>query len=170
MPDRDAARGQQARGAPLAGEGLELRQAPDGAASDPAGGDSGFVWPVRVYYEDTDAAGLVYYANYLKFLERARSERLRAAGLDQRALKEQDGVVFVVRRLSVDYRKPARFDDRLVVGADVVEMGRCRVRFRQDIRRDGELLVAAEVEVACIDGAVFRPAPIPPAVRRGLFS
>lgn len=123
-----------------------------------------FVWPVRVYYEDTDAGGVVYYANYLRFFERARTEWLRTLGFEQDALLRDAGVVFAVRRVEVDYLRPARFNDLLAVQARVAERGRASLVFEQEIRRDGEVLCRGLVKVACLDAASFRPAPIPQAV------
>ncbi len=121
---------------------------------------------LRVYYEDTDLAGIVYYANYLKFIERARSEMLRDAGVDQTRLKAERGLAFVVRRLEVDYRSPARFDDLLAVETRVLEIGGARLLLAQDVRRGSETdpLVAAKVEIAVI-GASGRPERLPQAAR-----
>jgi acyl-CoA thioester hydrolase len=105
---------------------------------------------VRVYYEDTDFAGIVYYANYLKFIERARTEMLREAGIDQSRLKAEHGLVFVVARVTVDYRAPARFDDLLTVETRVERIGRAALDMRQDVLRDERLLVTALVRLACI--------------------
>lgn len=121
---------------------------------------SEFVWPVRVYYEDTDSGGVVYYANYLKFMERARTEWLRALGFEQTALAAAHGVMFVVRRVTVEYLQPARFNDELSVTSVVKRLGSCRIVFAQRIRRDA-LLVTGETEVACVSVASFRPVKIP---------
>lgn len=120
-----------------------------------------FVWPVRVYWEDTDAGGVVYYANYLKFLERARTEWLRALGIEQTELAEQDGVLFVVRRVEADYLKPARFNDALTVECRLAEIGRASLEMDQGIRRGEELLLSARVRAACVTAGQFRPARIP---------
>jgi acyl-CoA thioester hydrolase len=122
---------------------------------------SSFLWPVRVYYEDTDAGGIVYYANYLKFLERCRTEWLRAAGIDQQALRAEAGRQFVVASLRLEYRRPARLDDELTVGAALDETARSHVHFAQAIWRGGELLLAARVQVACVDCASLTPARLP---------
>lgn len=120
-----------------------------------------FVWPVRVYWEDTDAGGVVYYANYLKFLERARSEWLRALGFEQDALRERDGVVFVVRRVEIDYLAPARFNDALEVTAGLAATGGASLDIEQVIQRGPTRLVAARVKLACVDAVMFKPARIP---------
>lgn len=123
-----------------------------------------FVWPVRVYWEDTDAGGVVYYANYLRFLERARSEWLRHLGIEQTELARRDGVVFVVRHVSADYLRPARFDDLLAVHCQVEELGRASLVMAQEVRRGEERLLAARVRIACVEQIGFRPAKIPPHV------
>ncbi|MCU0767395.1 MAG: tol-pal system-associated acyl-CoA thioesterase [Gammaproteobacteria bacterium] len=125
---------------------------------------NGFAWPVRVYYEDTDAGGVVYYANYLRFLERARTEWLRSLGFEQDALARDAGVIFAVRRVEVDYLKPARFNDALTVHARIAERGRASLVFAQEVRRGDEVLVKGMVKVACLEAASFRPAPIPAAI------
>ncbi len=120
-----------------------------------------FSLPVRVYYEDTDAAGVVYYANYLRFLERARTEWLGALGHPLAELEREHGIVFVVRRLAIDYRLPARLADLLDVGVTVESVGRARLAARQDVRRNGTVLVDARVELACVDAVRWKPARIP---------
>ena len=125
----------------------------------------GFTWPVRVYWEDTDAGGVVYYANYLKFLERARTEWLSMLGLEQDHLAEEAGVVFVVRRVEADYLKPARFNDRLTVHSELTELNRASLLMTQQIVRGEEILLRAVVKVACVEyapkHAQLRPAKIP---------
>ena len=116
---------------------------------------------MRVYYEDTDLGGVVYYANYLKFLERARTEWLRALGFEQTGLAAVHGVVFVVRSISLDYLKPARFDDRLEVTVAPGDIGASRIALSQLVRRGAEDLAAAQVELACVNTATFRPVRIP---------
>jgi acyl-CoA thioester hydrolase len=123
--------------------------------------DAAFVWPVRVYYEDTDAAGVVYYANYLKFMERARTEWLRAAGYDQRALAAQHGVAFVVRSASIDYLKPARFDDCLQVTVELTRVGAGHIELSQRVMREEAELATAAVKVACVGSRTMRPVRIP---------
>ena len=123
-----------------------------------------FTWPVRVYYEDTDLGGVVYYANYLKFMERARTEWLRALGVDQSALLAERRLIFVIVRAEVEYRQPARFDDLLCVTAALVARRRTTMTFGQTIHRgerDGPILITGRVEAACVDADSFRPRPIP---------
>lgn len=124
-----------------------------------------FSLPVRVYYEDTDAGGVVYYANYLKFCERARTEWLRATGVDQSQLHAELKIVFVVRSLTADYRLPAVLDDLLEVVSTISRLGRASVVFDQQIRREDQLVFEAQITIACIDSVAKRPVPIPPAVR-----
>jgi acyl-CoA thioester hydrolase len=121
----------------------------------------GFTWPARVYWEDTDGGGVVYYANYLKFLERARTEWLRALGFVQTQLAKDPGIVFVVASLTIDYRRPARLDDALVVTCNYEPDGAACMKFNQRILRGDELLVEASVRVACLDAASFRPKRLP---------
>jgi acyl-CoA thioester hydrolase len=120
-----------------------------------------FSIPVRVYYEDTDAGGVVYYANYLRFMERARTEWLRALGFEQDELSRQHGVVFAVRSVTVDFLKPARFNDLLLATLVVQRLGRASATFFQTIEREGTVLCQAEVKVACLDSASFTPRPFP---------
>ena len=119
-----------------------------------------FVWRVRVYYEDTDAAGVVYYANYLKFMERARTEWLRALGVEQSQMLAEYGVVFVVHNVAVSYLKPARYDDELTVFSRIQKLGQARIRFDQQVQRDC-VLVTSEVEVVCVNAKTFKPVKIP---------
>jgi acyl-CoA thioester hydrolase len=125
-------------------------------------------WPVRVYYEDTDAGGVVYYANYLRYFERARTEWLRALGIDQIALRAAEGVIFVVVSASVEYRKPARLDDQLVITADVIEAGRAYFVFRQTARRGDELLASATVKAACVNEKTLAPTRLPAILRNAI--
>ena len=120
-----------------------------------------FAIAVRVYYEDTDAGGVVYYANYLKFFERCRTEWMRVAGHDQSALAAEAGIGFVARKAACEYLKPARLDDELTIGLEVEKLTRVRVVFRQHARRGEEELVTGTVEIACVDMATLKPAPIP---------
>ncbi|OYY94354.1 MAG: tol-pal system-associated acyl-CoA thioesterase [Hydrogenophilales bacterium 28-61-23] len=120
-----------------------------------------FSWPIRVYWEDTDAGGVVYYANYLKFLERARTEWLSHLGLEQDRLALDEGVVFVVRRVEADYLKPAKFNDRLIVRCELADLSRASLSMEQQVLRGEEVLLKARVKVACVDRAGFRPARIP---------
>lgn len=129
-----------------------------------------FSLSVRVYYEDTDAGGVVYYANYLKFLERARTEWLRSLGYAQQALIEQRGLLFAVRSITLDYLAPARLDDLLAAELRLQRIGRASIEFAQSIRRDGEAkaLCTAQVKVACLEAERFRPAVIPADIKESL--
>lgn len=120
-----------------------------------------FFWPVRVYFEDTDAGGVVYYANYLKYLERARSEWLRALGFDQGALMARTGLGFAVRSIAVEYLKPARLDDELKVVSRIESHGRVQVVFDQRIERGEQTLLTATVRIACMDLNRGKAAPMP---------
>lgn len=115
---------------------------------------------VRVYYEDTDAAGIVYYANYLRFIERGRTEFLRSLGHDQNVLM-REGVAFAVRSIEAEFLKPARLDDLLVIETSIASLGRAQLGFAQRVRRGHELLLDAKIRVACIDPARGRPIPMP---------
>jgi acyl-CoA thioester hydrolase len=120
-----------------------------------------------VYYEDTDLAGIVYYANYLKFFERGRTEALRACGIDQRALQAERGLVFVVRRVEADYLAPARFDDVLEVATWIERLRGASVEMGQTVSRDGRILCRGRVGVACM-GRAGAPLRLPPEVRTAL--
>jgi len=128
----------------------------------------GFHWPVRVYWEDTDAGGVVYYANYLKFMERARSEWLRALGFEQDELRDQWGIMFVVRRVEVDYLAPARFNDEIDVDVSVHEVGRASLSVKQTLTRGSTRLVSAKVRLACVDAVHFKPVKIPSSILQAL--
>lgn len=134
------------------------------AVPGPSDVKSPFIWPTRVYWEDTDAGGVVYHASYLCFLERARTEWLRALGVGQQALRENADRVFAVRAMTLDFLKPARLDDQLAVSVELAECRRASLVIRQAIMRDGEVLVSAEVRVACLAASDFRPRPLPEAV------
>lgn len=129
---------------------------------------SNFTWTIRVYYEDTDAGGVVFYANYLKFFERARTEWLRTAGVSQQLMTETHGVMFVVKSTAVDYHAPAKLDNELKLSVVVEKMGRASVQFIQQAWRiDGEreeLLATGRIKVGCVDALRFRPSEIPPEV------
>jgi acyl-CoA thioester hydrolase len=127
-----------------------------------------FHWPVRVYWEDTDAGGVVYYANYLRFMERARSEWLRAYGFEQDVLRDASGVVFVVRRVEVDYLSPARFNDQIDVSVELQELGRASLSVEQTLTRGATRLVSAQVTLACVDAARFKPVKIPLPILQAL--
>jgi acyl-CoA thioester hydrolase len=125
---------------------------------------TGFAWPVRVYWEDTDGSGVVFYANYLRYMERARTEWCRAAGLDQSRLQAGEGLVFTVVSAQLQFHRPARLDDLLQVTVDIETAKRASLTLRQEVHRDtleGELLVAGRVRVACVDAARFRPRAFP---------
>ncbi|HET9390008.1 MAG TPA: tol-pal system-associated acyl-CoA thioesterase [Steroidobacteraceae bacterium] len=128
---------------------------------------SSFAWAVRVYWEDTDGGGIVYYANYLRFLERARTEWLRSLGHSQRVLAEEQGVVFTVVSLEAEYRRPARLDDELTITCEPQAEGAASIRFAQRIYRAGaepapqRLLLEASVRVACVDARTLRPRRLP---------
>jgi acyl-CoA thioester hydrolase len=124
---------------------------------------SEFVWPVRVYYEDTDAGGLVYYANYLKFLERARTEWLRRLGFEQDRLMQEYGIIFAVRQVELGYHRPARFNELLEVSASIARRGKASLTFYQEVRRqrDHSLLCSGQIKIACLDRDAMRPTPIP---------
>jgi acyl-CoA thioester hydrolase len=128
-------------------------------------GLSEFCLPVRVYYEDTDAAGVVYYANYLRFIERARTDWLRTLGVNQGVLMESHGIAFAVRSLEADYLKPARLDDELIVHSTLEEVGRAQVVFRQNVMRGEELLFSARVRVVSFDPLTARAAAIPKTIQ-----
>ena len=122
-----------------------------------------FTWPIRIYYEDTDAGGIVFYANYLKFFERERTEWLRACGVDQHELAQQDGAIFVVKSATIDYHAPARLDDVLNLTLSIEKLGRASVHFEQQARCGDVLLCSAQVKVGCVDAATLRPRSLPPA-------
>jgi acyl-CoA thioester hydrolase len=131
--------------------------------------DGAFLFPVRVYYEDTDAAGIVYYANYLKFAERARTEMLRHLGVGQEQLRVESGLVFVVRRASADYRRPARLDDDLVIVTRLASLGAATLDLDQEVRRGGDSLVQLSFQIAAL-GRNGRPHRLPPALRAAFLS
>jgi acyl-CoA thioester hydrolase len=120
-----------------------------------------FIWPVRVYYEDTDAAGVVFYANYLNFMERARTEWLRALGFEQTTLMREHNVVFVVRSLAVEYLRPAVFNDALEVTVSLTGTRGSLLEISQVVRRGQRVLVTGDVRVACINTQSFKPVRIP---------
>jgi tol-pal system-associated acyl-CoA thioesterase len=124
--------------------------------------------PVRVYYQDTDAGGVVFHAQYLAFMERARTELLNEAGIDLARFAEQQGVLFLVHELHVRYHQPARLNDMVSVSADVVELGRASLLFRQRVERDGLLLVEADVRVALVDRRRMKPTRIPEELEQAL--
>ena len=123
---------------------------------------------VRVYWEDTDAGGVVFYANYLKFFERARTEWLRAHGVGQQALREQTGMIFIVADTRVRYLSPARLDDEIDVSVEVKEAGRASLLIAQAARRADTLLAEGEIRIGCVDAGTFRPQRIPTEVTHKL--
>jgi acyl-CoA thioester hydrolase len=139
---------------------------PFSALSTHTGAQPVFTWTVRVYYEDTDTGGVVFYANYLKFFERARTEWLRAAGVGQHALTQTHHAMFVVKSTAVDYHAPAKLDDELKLTVVVERLGRASVQFVQEAWRvdNGmpvQLLCSGRIKVGCVDTEAFRPSPIP---------
>jgi acyl-CoA thioester hydrolase len=135
---------------------------------------SGFSWPARVYWEDTDGGGIVYYANYLRFLERARPEWLRSLGYSQQVLAREPGMVFTVASLTVEYRRPARLDDELTITCEPHADRAATIRFRQAIFRGGPggepPILTAEVRVACVDAGTLKPRRLPESLMNVLIS
>ena len=127
-----------------------------------------FQHTLRVYWEDTDAGGVVFYANYLKFFERARTEWLRQLGVGQQALREVTGALFVVTDTRVSYRAPARLDDELRISVDVYERGTASMKIRQQAWRGDTLLAEGEIRIGCVDDGTFRPRRIPIEVSSAL--
>ena len=127
-----------------------------------------FTLPIRVYYEDTDAGGVVYHSQYLNFMERARTEALRSLGFAQWVLRDKMGVLFVVRGLEIQYQKPAVFDDELSIVTELIGMRRCQLTFRQIIQRGGEQLTEATVDVVCVDAHKFKPTSIPSEIQSSM--
>jgi acyl-CoA thioester hydrolase len=120
-----------------------------------------FDWPVQVYWEDTDAGGVVYHSQYLNFMERARTEFLRSLGLVQTTLRDDLSILFVVRDIQIRFKKPAKFDDALNVNTQLLNVGRSLLEFEQNIYRGDEHLIAGKVDVVCIGADSFRPVSIP---------
>jgi acyl-CoA thioester hydrolase len=129
-----------------------------------------FDWPVRVYYEDTDGGGVVYHANYLKFMERARTEWLRNMGFAQSELKNNLGVLFVVRNIALQYKRSACYDDALNVSSAISKTGRSLLVFEQTIYRNHTVLTKATVEVVCVSAAEFKPVSIPEPIRHAMLA
>jgi acyl-CoA thioester hydrolase len=129
-----------------------------------------FVMPVRVYYEDTDAGGVVYHSRYLNFMERARTEWLRALGFAQTVLRQDEQVLFVVHSMQLQFKKPARLDDELKVVSHVTDMGRGSFSCQQQIMRDELVLLEAQVKVACVNADSFKPTGIPARIKIALES
>jgi acyl-CoA thioester hydrolase len=124
-----------------------------------------FALPVRVYFQDTDAGGVVYHASYVNFMERARTEWMRTHGYSNAGLMKEFGVVFVVRSLKLDYLKPALLDDLLDVTAQIKEIGRSRISLLQSVRRGEEVLTEAEVHLVCVSLESFKPVSVPEVLR-----
>jgi acyl-CoA thioester hydrolase len=120
-----------------------------------------FLWPIRIYYEDTDAGGVVYHTNYLKFMERARTEWLRNLGFEQDELREIDGVIFAVRSVQVDYFMPAKFNDELMVSSKVIKFGKASITIEQEVMRKETFLCKGIIKVATLDDKSFRPKAMP---------
>ena len=120
-----------------------------------------FEWIARVYFEDTDSGGVVYHANYLKFMERARTEWLRKLGLNQIKLKQEDKVMFVVRKIDIQYKIPARFNDELLIQTDCVKTTDYSIMLEQNILRDKQTITEGSVEIVCINSDLFKPVRIP---------
>jgi acyl-CoA thioester hydrolase len=121
-----------------------------------------FSWPVRIYYEDTDAGGVVYYANYLRYLERARTEMLRALGFEQDKLARDHNIIFIVRKVTIDYLKPAIFNEELTVNARIAGLRKASMLFEQTIlNKQNDLLCQAEIMIACINNKTMKPVSIP---------
>jgi acyl-CoA thioester hydrolase len=131
---------------------------------------SPFSFPVRVYYEDTDHGGVVYYANYLKFMERARTEWLRALGIELDELLAKHGVIFAVRSVKLDFLRPARFNDLLRVTVALGRTGRASIVVRQRVQREDLVLCEGEVKIACIDAASFTPCGMPDVITQRLIT
>ena len=120
-----------------------------------------FEWIARVYFEDTDSGGVVYHANYLKFMERARTEWLRKLGLNQIKLKKENKVMFVVRKIDIQYKIPARFNDELLIQTDCVKTTDYSIMLKQNILRDKQTITEGSVEIVCINSDLFKPVRIP---------
>ena len=125
-----------------------------------------FKWLVRIYFEDTDSGGVVYHANYLKFMERARTEWLRSIKLDQATLKKKDKIMFVVAKVDIDYKKPGRFNDELEVETIVNKIGASKVSLTQNISNNSQLYTSAKVTIACLHSDTFKPQRIPKLIKQ----
>ena len=127
-----------------------------------------FRFTIRVYWEDTDAGGVVFYANYLKYFERARTEWLRSLGIEQEALRREAGVMFIVTDTAISYRRPARLDDALDVTARLLELRKASLQISQEVWRGAELLTVGTIRLACVDAARFKPRTLPPILLQSL--
>jgi len=126
-----------------------------------------FDWPLRVYYEDTDTGGVVYYANYLKFMERARTEYLRYLGFEQDKMIKQQNIIFAVRSVQLDYNSPARFNDELTVTANLIELKKASMLFEQTIflsHQPDNILCQGQIRIACLQADTFKPRAIPKSI------
>ncbi|MFT7227510.1 MAG: tol-pal system-associated acyl-CoA thioesterase [Methylophilaceae bacterium] len=129
-----------------------------------------FQWPVRVYYEDTDAGGVVYHSQYLNFMERARTEWLRSLGFEQEALRDSENILFVVHSMQVLFKKSAKFDDILSVDTQLMELRRSSFVCTQKIIRQGALATQAQVKIVCVNAVTFKPTGIPTQIKRKMES
>ncbi len=123
--------------------------------------ENNFLWPVRIYYEDTDAGGVVYHTNYIKFMERARTEWLRNLGFEQDELRLKYGVIFAVRSVQIDYFLPAKFNDQLMVSSKVLKVGKASISIEQNIIKKDEILCKGLIKVATLDCDIFKPKAMP---------
>lgn len=129
-----------------------------------------FEWPIRVYYEDTDSGGVVYHSNYLNFMERARTEWLRALGFEQDKIRSEYQLLFAVHSMQLIYKRPARFNDALLIRSRLKKASGASMQFEQNIYRGEELLCEASVRIACLDAESFRPKPIPHSILTEMHS
>jgi acyl-CoA thioester hydrolase len=129
-----------------------------------------FSWPVRVYYEDTDAGGVVYHSKYLNFLERARTEWLRALGFEQTVMRDELGVIIVIHSLSIAFKSPAYFNDMLQVNCAEISTERCSIEMTQTVKRDGQLLIEAHGKAVFVDANTFRPVAIPADIKQAIHA
>jgi len=127
-----------------------------------------FNWPVRVYYEDTDAGGVVYHSNYLNFMERARTEWLRALGFEQPQVRAEQGVIIVVHSLAVEFKSPAYFNDMLDIHCKLTKIGRGSIEMEQKIMRDHHLLIKAQIKLAFVNAETFKPLAIPAVIKAAM--
>ncbi|MDP1766354.1 MAG: tol-pal system-associated acyl-CoA thioesterase [Methylotenera sp.] len=128
-----------------------------------------FSWPVRVYYEDTDAGGVVYHSNYLNFMERARTEWLRDLGFEQTTVKDELGIIIVIHSLSIAFKSPANFNDMLEVNCTLIKAGHTSMDIAQTIMRDGVLLIDAQVKAVFVNAENFKPVGIPQAIKQAIM-
>jgi len=133
-----------------------------------ASNSSEFIWPIRVYYEDTDSGGVVYHANYLNFMERARTEWLRALGFEQTELKTGLGIIFVVHSMTIAFKSPAYFNDMLEIKSRRIKIGHGSMEFLQSVTRNKHVLLEATVKLACVDASNFKPKGIPTVIKEAM--